>query len=329
MQCKTMTFCQPPIVTKDDGSPRRVGFELEFSGIDLEQAADTVQSSLDAVPGKSTAAERIMHVDGLGDFVIEVDWEFLKRTANDQANAESDAGWLDKLSQAAALVVPIEIACPPVLISELHRLEPMVAALRDAGAQGTEESLVAAYGLHINVELPRVDAATVYAYVTAFCLLQWWLVDAHEIDATRRISNYIALYPEAYVVQTLSRSEPGMDEIFADYLQHNPSRNRALDLLPLLAEIDIERVRRAVEDPRIKPRPALHYRLPDCHIEREGWSPAGAWNVWQVVERLAKRPDDRAEMCAAFLDTARPVLGVNRREWVKFVDGWLKARELA
>jgi hypothetical protein len=120
-----------------------------------------------------------------------------------------------------------------------------------------------------------------------------------------------------------------MDEIFSDYLAHNASRNRALDLLPLLAEIDEERVRGTVDDPRIKARPAFHYRLPNCQIERPDWSLSASWNTWLVVEQLACRPDDLHELGAAFLDAERLILGVNRSKWVGFIDQWLKDRELA
>ena len=205
----------------------------------------------------------------------------------------------------------------------------MVAALRDAGAVGTEESLLAAYGVHVNVELPRLDAETLNSYLVAFCLLQWWLLKAHEVDISRRVSFYIDLYSEAYVKAVLSRPSPTIDDIANDYLEHNATRNRALDLLPLLAEIDEDRVRKAVNDPRIKPRPALHYRLPNCHIEQPDWSLAGPWNIWWVVEKLAHRPDDLKQLRSQFLIAQRPVLGVSKDSWVEVIDRWLKDHALA
>lgn len=168
--------------------------------------------------------------------------------------------------------MPVEVVCPPIPVTHLSALEPMVGALRKAGAVGTEESLLAAYGVHINTEVPRLDASTLHSYLRAFAVLHWWLVDVHEVDPTRKVSPYVDLYPEAYLKQVLSQSDSTMDRIFAEYLEHNASRNRALDLLPLLAEVDEKRVRGAVDDPKIKARPAFHYRLPNCNIERAGWS---------------------------------------------------------
>jgi hypothetical protein len=166
------------------------------------------------------------------------------------------------------------------------------------------------------------------AYIKAFAVLQWWLVEAHDVDMTRKLSPYINLYPEAYLKAVLSRSEAAMDAVFDDYLKHNPSRNRALDLLPLLAEIDSERVRSVVDDPKIKARPAFHYRLPNCHIERADWSLIPAWDRWCLVERLAHQPSDLDELGAAFHDLDRPLFGVSRKAWQKFVDRWLKDRGL-
>ncbi|WP_163830920.1 amidoligase family protein [Spartinivicinus ruber] len=318
----------PPVVNRDDGSPRRVGFELEFSGLTLEQVVDTLQVSLGAELQKKTAAEQLLYVDLIGKFNVELDWNYLKRKAAEAKQNGDDEEWIEQLSDVAALLVPVEVVCPPIPVTELAVLDPMISALRLAGAAGTEESLLSAYGVHINPEIPSLDATTLASYLKAFAILQWWLVQANEVDPTRKISPYIDLYSEEYMKQVLSNSSLSMEEIFSDYLAHNGSRNRALDLLPLLAEIDEDRVRNVVDDPKIKARPTFHYRLPDCNIEQPDWSLAIAWNTWWVVEELASRPADLDELGAAFLEADRPILGVNRKNWVAFIDQWLKNHEL-
>lgn len=323
----TGRFELPPTADKDDGEPRRVGFELEFSGIELRHTAESLESALAAKVVSHSAAEFELDADGLGRFNVEIDWDFLKRKAAETGSEDRD--WLEFLSQAAALLVPVEVVCPPVPVTRLEELEPMVVALRQAGAVGTEESLVAAYGVHINTEIPRLDAATIFAYVRAYALLQWWLVDTQTVDMARRISPYIDLYSQAYLKRILSRENATLDQLFDDYLEHNPSRNRALDMLPMLAEIDEERVRSVIDDPRIKARPTFHYRLPDCNIEREGWSLRQPWNSWLTVEKLAARADDLDELAGEFLDAERPLIGVSRGGWVKKMDRWLKDRGLA
>lgn len=322
-------FKSPPLNHKDDGSPRRVGFELEFSGLELEQTLMILQQTLGGKPKKKSAAECSLYVEALGHFNIELDWDYLKRKAEEHEQSQQNGEWVDLLAEAANLLVPMEIACPPIPISDLDALLPMVDALREAGALGTEESLLAAYGVHINAEIPSLGANTLFSYLRAFALLQWWLVDAHDVDVTRKISPYIDLYPEAYLRQVLSASQATMEQIFVHYLEHNASRNRALDLLPLLAHIDKDTVRQAVDDPKIKARPAFHYRMPNCHIEREDWSLTDSWNNWWLVEQLADRPDAMDNLSKDFLQSANPLIGVNRSDWVAYIDRWLKENGLA
>jgi hypothetical protein len=321
-------FDLPPQVEREDGGIRRVGFEIEFSGLTVEEAAAAVRSSLSGELGEGTAAERAVYVESLGEFNIEVDWEFLKRTAAKQEDQDLNPKWIEQLSRAAAVILPVEVVCPPIPMTELASLNPLVDALREAGAVGTEESLVAAYGVHINPELPTLEPGSLLAYIKAFSLLQWWLVEQHDVDTTRRLTTFIDPYPEAYIEQVAARSEASLDMIFSDYLAHNATRNRGLDLLPLLAEIDEARVRQAVDDPRIKARPTFHYRLADCHIERPDWSLSDSWDKWLVVERLASSRDALDELAASFLAEVRPVLGTGRKKWVETVDRWIGDHEL-
>lgn len=322
-------FRRPPRLHTSDGAVRKVGFELEFSGLSLDQTLDALQTALGGERQVVSAAEQTLEVEGTGRFKVELDWSYLKRKAARDAEGQGESDWIVLLTQAAAVLVPVEVVSPPIPMTRLEVLHPVTESLRRAGAVGTEESLLAAYGVHINPEAPRLDAETLFAYLRAYALLQWWLVESHAVDATRKVSPYIGLYSEAYIVQLLSCTSPDLDRILDDYLEHNASRNRSLDMLPLLAEIDPERVRRAVDDPKVRARPTFHYRLPNCHIERPGWSLAASWGRWCLVEALADRPEDLDALGAAFLDAARPLLGVSRAAWVEHMDTWLRDRGLA
>jgi hypothetical protein len=323
-------FELPPQPFKDNGDVRRVGFELEFSGIDLQQTVDTVKRVLNASIRHRTEAEVELISAELGKFNIEIDWAYLKSRATKESGPQEDRVWVDLLSRVAPLLVPIEVVCPPIAVTRLNELSPMVDALRKAGAIGTEESFISAYGVHVNVELPDLTAKTLGIYIRAYALLQWWIVDRHKIDIARRISPYIDLYSKAYLKQVLSHPNADMNRIFDDYLEHNPSRNRGLDLLPLLASIDERRVRNVVDDPKIKARPAFHYRLPDCRIEHDDWSLQVPYNSWLVVEKLADMPEAIADLSAKFLsaDRQRPLLDISRTDWVETIDQWLKDHAL-
>ncbi len=304
-----------------DGKLRSVGFELEFSGLTISEAGKILCKVLGGKLHEKSLAESVLQVDSLGEFKLELDWSYIKTKAAEEEN-DSPSQWLELLSQSAALLVPTEIVCPPLPLDKLDALTPVTTALREAGATGTEGSVIAAYGVHVNTEIPRIDAPHLHAYLQAFSLLQWWLVDKQEINLTRKISPYIDLYPEAYLEQLFTSHDPTLDNLIDSYLEHNASRNRALDMLPLFAEIDAERVHIAVRDDRIQPRPAFHYRLPDCHIEKPEWSLVSPWNSWLIVEKLAAQKESLVQLSEKFLMMSRPLLGVSRSDWTEVIDQW-------
>lgn len=319
-------YKQPTVMNNAAGKLRTIGIEFEFSGISLE---DTARLVLDVLGGNitdETLAERTVKTD-LGVFKVELDWDYLQRKAREQGEEVDDlsnGNWVRLLSKAAAWLVPVEMVCPPLRLSQLKKLEPMIKALRQCKVKGTSESLFAAYGTHINPEIPTLDAATLYRYLTAYSLLQWWLVEAHDINNTRRLSPYIDLYPEQYVLKILNQVSPSMEQLMEDYLKFNPSRNRALDLLPLFCEVDTDHVRSVVKDKKIKSRPTFHYRLPDCRVDEADWSLAQEWNKWWQVEKLAYDDDRRTELCDQFMSAKRPFISsVNRNRWVEHIKTWL------
>lgn len=314
----------PPVTIKDDGSERLAGFELEFSGLSLEQTVEAIQSSLGGTLVDETIAEKVVHVESLGDFTIELDWAFLKKKAEQDKEKNENNEWLEPLSKAASAVVPVEVVCPPVPVTQIESLNPLVVALRDAGAVGTEESLLAAYGVHINTEIPKLDEKTLYSYLCAYSLLQCWLVEAHDVDISRKISPYIGLYPEGYVKDLLLNSGCSIEELCINYLEHNATRNRALDMLPIFARVDEDRIKKEVGDDKVNARPAFHYRLPNCDIEQTEWSLHKPWNNWCLIEELAHREEELDKLGEAFLAADKPLIGVIRSNWVEYLDQWLR-----
>lgn len=322
-----MKFTLPAHLTTQDDATRRVGFELEFTGLTLEEAAKQVQATFGGQLEQSSAVEYLLHSDQLGTFTIELDWDYLKRKASEAQQQDDGHEWVDFLQQGAQAIVPLEIICPPVSMKQLSHLNELIPNLRQAGAKGTDSSLLAAYGVHINPELPQLDVATIERFVKAFSLLQWWLVEAHQVDPTRKLSPYVNLYPETYIYELLSQSYPNINALTDHYLKHNPTRNRALDLLPLLTEINQDRVLDVVNDQLINSRPTFHYRLPDCQIEDKDWSLANSWNLWCVIERLAADPQSIEALSQKFIEMTRPVIGVSREAWLKEVSQWLVDHE--
>lgn len=323
MKQQTDTFKSPPELSNAAGDIRRVGFELEFTGLPLEDAVSTLASVLNARAAPHSAVEWFLDSPDLGRFRLEMDWGYLKRIASEARLEQQDEEWVNFLKQTAQGVVPLELVCPAIPITELDKLSGVHPALRNAGAKGTDDSLIAAFGLHINSETPALNATTIHRYLCAFCLLQWWLLEAHQVSLSRRVSTYIALYPEAFCEEILASRNTDMSAIFDCYLRYNPTRNRALDLLPVLAAIDPHRVARAVDDARIRARPAFHYRLPNCQLEQPAWSLASQWNIWIRVEQLAADSTAIDMLTRDFLHQSNSLWGINRSAWVEKIEQWL------
>src|SRR3954463_16744587 len=95
-----------------------------------------------------------------------------------------------------------------------------------------------------------------------------------------------------------------------DYLTHNPTRNRPLDMLPLLAfNVPGLMERPGLAGQKVRPRPTFHYRLPDSSIDEDGWSIAEEWGRWVLVERLADDPTLAARFAREYLNWDDSVLG--------------------
>jgi hypothetical protein len=293
------------------GKPRRVGVELEMIGLDLNDIAEIVAEHKRLSIATDGRYRRILSGDEAGDWIVELDFDLLKRLGQEE---RGDEDLLDELLESAEellkllaeIVVPMELVSPPLPMPRLGEVEELITLLRDAGAKGTSESVGYAFAMQFNPEVPSENPAVITAYLQAFlCLYEWLLVRA-DVNLTRRITSYIDPFPSDYIRKVIRADyKPDMGTLIDDYLADNPTRNRALDFLPLFLHLDEERVRAVTDDPLIKPRPAFHYRLPDCEIHLPGWGLHVAWDDWLEVEALAADRKRLAACCAsyrAFLD---------------------------
>ena len=297
----TEGFLLPPRVTNARGQTRRAGFEFEFSGVDIQSAALIVRRVFGG--GDHVIANTYEHrvETEFGEFDVLIDTSVLtdrKYEAPLRAIGldlgKINTRWVEEaLLGVASTLVPAEVSTPPIPIDRLAPLDELRQRLRDAGARGTRASVFYAFGLHINPEIPGDAPAELLRVLRAFLLLYPWLKQRAEVDVTRQLSPYINPFPAPYARLVLHPSYDHVDagRLIDDYLEHNPTRNRPLDLFPVLACLDEQRVmalaREQGEHGLVKPRPAFHYRLPNCMVDEEGWTVAREWNTWVAVERLA------------------------------------------
>ncbi len=324
-----MTFRMPPIMRNSRGDLRRVGVEIEFAGIDPDVASRIVVGIFGGEVRKiNEFTSRVTQTD-LGDFTVTLDavlfkekrYEVYLAKAGIALQPESSHALAQHLLKMASLLVPYEIVTPPIPLDRLDSVEALREELRAHGARGTRSAIRFAFGLHFNPEIPSLEAPVILRYLRAFLVLYPWILRSADVDFTRRLTPYVDEFPARYVSLVLDENyDPA--RLIRDYLHYNPTRNRPLDLLPLLAQIDLDAVMAAeVERDLIKPRPALHYRLPNCLIDEPGWSIAKEWNPWVEVEKLAADPSRLEKMSRNYLALA-PV--ADPRTLAEETERWLE-----
>lgn len=303
---KTDAFTLPPWQNTADGALRRVGVELEMNGLELDEIARLAAEFLGCEVATTSRYERSLRGDPAGEWIVELDFALLKKMGREERIA-SDLG--DEIRGSAEDVikwfadglVPHELVSPPLPLDRLGEVDKLIAYLREAGAKGTGDRVTNAFGMQFNPEVPACEAHIITAYLKAFLCLFDWLSARADINMTRRLTSFVDPFPGPYVKKLVQTDYwPDMARLIDDYLEANPTRNRALDMLPLFKHIDEQRVLGKVRDELIKSRPTFHYRLPDCLIDQPGWGVHLAWNDWVEVERLAADPQRLENCCHAY-----------------------------
>lgn len=326
------TSCKmPEILNTTAGKERRVGVEIELSGLGYEQL---VNLAAELLGGKAVLESRYVSKleTPLGSFVIELDSDPVKELALEderlpQSIRELGGHAMEVIDAAAERIVPLEIVSPPMRFSQLEHIEVLVDSLRKAGALGSRDAIYFAFGLQLNPELPNLEPATLVRYYQAFTALYDWLKARHQLDISRKFTTYIEPWSTRYTDLLMADDyAPDQHQMMVDYLDTNPTRNRALDLLPLFAHLDKPLLDQYVEDPRIKSRPTLHYRLPDCDIDNPEWHFSSVWNDWVVVEQLANHAGDLAELRALFRESRKISLRNLTHSWQVASEKWLSSK---
>lgn len=332
LQESSLFTVMPPHLTRADGALRRVGFEIEFLGLSLSEAGAAVVETFGGALQLVHKYEGTVATPAHGVFRLELDATLLKSITAEilRKRADDEDPWWEEtkdtlLSPVVTRIVPYEIISPPLPMraDSIRQMDALVTALRTRGAKGTGAATHYAFGLHINAEVAEVSVPELLAYVQAFILLYDWLLLHMRMDRMRWLTAFAQPYPEEYARLVLdSNYAPDMGSFIDDYIAHNPSRDRALDLLPILLLADPGRVRARLDNPLIKPRPTFHFRMPNARVDEPDWSIGQEWSYWVEIERLAANPRVLRRMAARYLGTGQSPLHLISARWRLETERW-------
>lgn len=315
------------------GQERQIGFEIEYAGLPLENVAQMVHQQFGGKLEQISPHVYAVNQSELGDFKLELDSIPLQKLATSNASLK-DSQTLYKSTQykitemadeLGTKIVPYEIVCPPVKLSQIPALETLCENLRNQGAKGTKGSLLYAFGLHLNPELASFEAHYILRHLQSFLILGPWLQKEHHVDISRKLTNFIDPFPKEYAELVLDQDyQPNIDQLIRDYHTHNPTRNRALDMLPLFAHLDESLIIELYgEEEKINKRPTFHYRLPNCEIGQSNWSLTKEWETWLSVEKVANSEQLFGQLLTKWQTHHQKLISTDPA-WVKEVDDWMK-----
>jgi len=263
---------------------RLVGIEVEFGGLTARQAACIVHQELGGYIREIDAHRFSVEGTRLGTLRIELDSKYV--------HSSDDASRLEKKTRRIAgelgnALVPTELVTEPLPASEIPAVDQLIKRMKAKGALGTQQPHLAC-GLHLNIAWSARDIASILRVFRAYLLMSPCLRSDIGPDTTRTLLPFISRFSRRFENKVLDPDyDPDLRTFIADYCHANPSKNRELDLLPLLASLDREAVAAELGEQPPAVRPAFHYRLPNADFEDPDWSIQQEWQRWLSVEALA------------------------------------------
>lgn len=318
------TPAAPPRTTNPEGETRRVGVEVEFAAVTAREGARIVRDLFGGTIREEDAHRFHVEDTQFGTFTSELDTQYAHKPYGAREGDEF-AGFRAEMRRLfgdlSSLVMPCEIVCPPIAWDRLAALDGLVRALNAAGAEGTRASPFYAFGVQLNPEIATDEPGWIDDVLRAYLLASPWLRAAMALDLTRRAVSFADPFPHDYVAATVrGAGHPTLAALIDAYLDANPTRNRELDMLPLFAHLDPDRLRARIDDPRVGARPTFHYRLPDANLGQPDWSICLEWNRWCAVERLA---GDRDLLDRVAADWAVRASGPGLKDWPLRFSQWM------
>lgn len=333
-----MQYKQLPVQHNSKGELRKVGFELEYANVGIEESVRIIQELYGGEEEIKHRFSRKVKNTSVGDFSVEIDLRLLNEKTYkeplDKLNINlgdisfGESTLEDEVETALESVInkliPYEITTPPVPFTEIEVFEKLRQSLYEHNAKGTDAFITNAFATHINPETPATDPDTILRYIKAFLLLYPWLLEKGQTDFARRMTAFINPFPPEYAELVLPPSYlPDMETLIEDYHRFNPDRNRPLDMYPLFAAVRQEQVNRYSDIGKVSARETFHYRLPNSWVSKPDWTLAKEWNNWVVLEELANDPNRLAQMSNEYLALKEDTLIGFDNKWTKQTEKWL------
>ena len=274
----TAAFPALPVDTTADGDPRRTGVEIEFSGLSASEAARIAAQTLGGTVRSSGENGWTVEGSEVGTLDLYLDTALRHATDSPIKRIGLDIG---------KELIPVEIVTEPLMRQDLPRLDHLRSALREAGAEGTRKGVTYGFGVHLNIGIASTDAAGITAPLIAYAVTEAWMRRVQPIDLSRQVLPFTDPYPTRLVRALCQAGFVSPTDAMDIYLEHANSRNYGLDMLPIFGWLDEAKVRKAT-DGKLSPRPAFHFRLPDCRIDEPDWSLRQEWDRWRLVEEIAR-----------------------------------------
>jgi hypothetical protein len=329
-----VNFNIPPKRLNQDGEERSVGFEFEFTGVEMKDAAEMITELYGGQVEQISGYEYKVNNTEFGEFSLELDaslflnkkYEKVLKTVGLNVDKLKNKDKLEEaLRDMASTVVPFEIITPPIKLSNLSRLNDLVDRLRDWKAKGTGDSFFYAFGLHLNPEVPELSAGSFLRHLKAYVMLDAWIRKDADVNISRKLTPYINEYEMDYIRFILREDyQPEIKELIRDYFTFKNSRNRPLDMLPVFMFVEKEFTSGLMKEELTSARPTFHYRLPNCSLGDESWSLAAEWNRWVLVEKMANDEQALDQYSRAFLNMDDKSVFSMKKKWVKLMDRWVQ-----
>ena len=272
---------------------RKVGIEIEFAGIDTMTAAKAIALSIGGTLKHHSPHLIDIEETKLGHMRIELDTQYVHPKSDDEHEFLKDGRNL--LGSAVTSLVPQELVTDPISMDQLHMLDDITNSLTAAGATGTHDSILYAFGLHLNPEIASNETSYLLAIMRTLVLYNAEVYAALSPDITRRTMGWAQAYTPEYEAHIMKPAyQPDQPTLIKDYIALNKGRNHHLDMLPIFAFLDEKLVTSLMSDALLSARPAFHFRLPNSGIGDPDWTIRDDWNLWVKIENKADEltPDD-------------------------------------